>query len=149
MPKSRSLSVGRVADRCGVPVSTLHFYEKQGLIHSSRTPGNQRRYGNDVIRRVSLIKAAQRLGISLQEIGEVFAELPPFRAPGKRAWVRLSKSWKGRLDARIAALEQLRDRLTGCIGCGCLSMARCPIYNPDDRLHNEGPGPVLLQPRAD
>ena len=142
MGRARSLSVGRVASRCGVPVSTLHFYEKQGLIHASRTEGNQRRYGSDAIHRVSLIKAAQQLGISLKEISEVFAELPPYQAPDKKAWGRLSARWKGRLEQRIAALERLRDRLTGCIGCGCLSMERCPIYNPDDQL--KGPGPVLL-----
>jgi MerR family redox-sensitive transcriptional activator SoxR len=137
-------SVGRVAKRCGVRVSTLHFYEEKGLISSFRNSGNQRRYKADVIRRVSVIKAAQKMGISLASIAEAFATLPDQRTPTQRDWQRLSSKWQQELNTRIAYLERLRDSLTGCIGCGCLSMKNCPIYNHEDKLVNEGPGPVLL-----
>jgi MerR family redox-sensitive transcriptional activator SoxR len=137
-------SVGRVAKRCGVRVSTLHFYEEKGLISSFRNSGNQRRYKADVIRRVSVIKAAQKMGISLASIAEAFATLPDQRTPTQRDWQRLSSKWQQELNARIAYLERLRDSLTGCIGCGCLSMKNCPIYNHEDKLESEGPGPVLL-----
>jgi MerR family redox-sensitive transcriptional activator SoxR len=137
-------SVGRVAKRCGVRVSTLHFYEEKGLISSFRNSGNQRRYKADVIRRVSVIKAAQKMGISLASIADAFATLPDQRTPTQRAWQRLSSKWQQELNARIAYLERLRDSLTGCIGCGCLSMKNCPIYNHEDKLESEGPGPVLL-----
>ncbi len=138
-------SVGRVAKRCGVRVSTLHFYEEKGLISSFRNSGNQRRYKADVIRRVSVIKAAQKMGISLASIAEAFATLPDQRTPTQRDWQRLSSKWQQELNARIAYLERLRDSLTGCIGCGCLSMKNCPIYNHEDKLESEGPGPVLLE----
>jgi MerR family redox-sensitive transcriptional activator SoxR len=138
-------SVGRVAKRCGVRVSTLHFYEEKGLISSFRNSGNQRRYKADVIRRVSVIKAAQKMGISLASIAEAFATLPDQRTPTQRDWQRLSSKWQQELNARIAYLERLRDSLTGCIGCGCLSMKNCPIYNHEDKLVSEGPGPVLLE----
>ena len=138
-------SVGRVAKRCGVRVSTLHFYEEKGLISSFRNSGNQRRYKADVIRRVSVIKAAQKMGISLASIAEAFATLPDQRTPTQRDWQRLSSKWQQELNARIAYLERLRDSLTGCIGCGCLSMKNCPIYNQEDKLESEGPGPVLLE----
>jgi MerR family redox-sensitive transcriptional activator SoxR len=138
-------SVGRVAKRCGVRVSTLHFYEEKGLIRSFRNNGNQRRYKADVIRRVSVIKAAQKMGISLASIAEAFATLPDQRTPTQRDWQRLSSKWQQELNARIAYLERLRDSLTGCIGCGCLSMNNCPIYNHEDKLESEGPGPVLLE----
>jgi MerR family redox-sensitive transcriptional activator SoxR len=137
-------SVGRVAKRCGVRVSTLHFYEEKGLINSYRNSGNQRRYKADVIRRVSVIKAAQKMGISLASIAEAFATLPDQRTPTQRDWQRLSSKWQQELNERIAYLERLRDSLTGCIGCGCLSMKNCPIYNHEDKLQSEGPGPVLL-----
>lgn len=137
-------SVGRVAKRCGVRVSTLHFYEEKGLISSFRNSGNQRRYKADVIRRVSVIKAAQKMGISLASIADAFATLPDQRTPTQRDWQRLSSKWQQELNARIAYLERLRDSLTGCIGCGCLSMKNCPIYNHEDKLESEGPGPVLL-----
>lgn len=140
----RELSVGEVASRCGVAVSALHFYESKGLIHSNRNAGNQRRFGADVIRRVSLIKAAQSLGVSLAELQTVFGELPRFAAPSPEQWQALSSAWHDRLSARIDALSALRDSLTGCIGCGCLSMKNCPLYNPDDKLAARGPGPVLL-----
>ena len=138
-------TVGRVAKRCGVKVSTLHFYEEKGLIHSSRNAGNQRRYRADVVRRVSVIKAAQKMGISLAAIKNAFATLPDERTPTQKDWQKLSSSWRSELNERIAYLERLRDSLTGCIGCGCLSMKNCPIYNADDKLGAEGEGPVILE----
>lgn len=142
-------SVGRVAKRCGVRVSTLHFYEEKGLISSSRNAGNQRRYRADVIRRVSVIKAAQKMGISLASIKAAFANLPNQRTPTQKDWEKLSKSWRRELNERIAYLERLRDSLTGCIGCGCLSMKNCPLYNPDDKLGANASGPVILEGYSD
>jgi MerR family redox-sensitive transcriptional activator SoxR len=139
-----NLSVGYVAKRTGVKVSTLHFYEQKGLIRSWRNQGNQRRYKRDVLRRISVIKAAQRLGISLQSIHQTFLGMPNERTPDKKDWAQLSKRWQQQLDQQISSLTKLRDSLDGCIGCGCLSMQNCPIYNPDDVLEGEGPGPVLL-----
>ena len=138
-------TVGKVAGRCGVKVSTLHFYEQKGLIHSWRNAGNQRRYKADVLRRVSVIKAAQKMGISLASIKQAFASLPNERTPTAGDWQQLSAAWEQELSERIAYLERLRDSLTGCIGCGCLSMKNCPIYNADDQLAVEGSGPVLLE----
>ena len=138
-------SVGKVAKRCGVKVSTLHFYEEKGLISSWRNQGNQRRYQKDVLRRVSVIKAAQRVGISLEEIRKALSDLPKNRTPDTADWEILARHWRNDLDARIAHLEKLRDSLTGCIGCGCLSMKKCPIYNADDKLAKDGPGAVLLK----
>lgn len=140
------LSVGEVAKRCGVNVSALHFYERQGLIHSRRNAGNQRRYGRDTLRRVSIIKVAQQLGIPLKEIVEVFSELPTFGAPQHVQWETMAKRWQSQLQARIAQLQKLEHSLTSCIGCGCLSMKQCPLYNQNDKLAAKGPGPVLLQP---
>ncbi|NMH61358.1 redox-sensitive transcriptional activator SoxR [Alteromonas ponticola] len=140
-----NLSVGEVAKRCGVNVSALHFYERKGLINSARNSGNQRRYGRDIIRRVSLIKVAQQLGISLQEIKSVFESLPKYGAPSHAQWEQLATDWHQQLDQRITMLQKLRDSLTGCIGCGCLSMQRCPLYNPDDKLGAGKTGPVLLE----
>jgi MerR family redox-sensitive transcriptional activator SoxR len=137
-------TVGKVAQRCGVNVSTLHFYEQKGLIRSWRNAGNQRRYKADVLRRVSVIKAAQKMGISLDEIKQAFSTLPDQRTPTVNDWKKLSSRWQGELNARIAYLERLRDSLTGCIGCGCLSMKNCPIYNEDDKLSAQGSGPVIL-----
>jgi MerR family redox-sensitive transcriptional activator SoxR len=137
-------SVGKVAKRCGVNISTLHFYEEKGLISSWRNQGNQRRYQKDVLRRVSVIKAAQKIGISLQEIKKNLSALPENRTPDTADWEVLARHWRKDLDARITYLEKLRDSLSGCIGCGCLSMKNCPIYNADDKLAKEGPGPVLL-----
>jgi MerR family redox-sensitive transcriptional activator SoxR len=137
-------TVGKVAQRCGVKVSTLHFYEHKGLIRSSRNAGNQRRFTADVLRRVSVIKAAQKMGISLESIKQAFASLPDERTPTMKDWEKLSQGWQAELSSRIAYLERLRDSLTGCIGCGCLSMKNCPIYNEDDKLASEGSGPVLL-----
>jgi MerR family redox-sensitive transcriptional activator SoxR len=115
-------TVGKVAQRCGVKVSTLHFYEQKGLIYSSRNAGNQRRYKAEVLRRVSVIKAAQKMGISLEAIKQAFASLPDQRTPTMKDWQKLSLGWQAELNGRIAYLERLRDSLTGCIGCGCLSM---------------------------
>jgi MerR family redox-sensitive transcriptional activator SoxR len=137
-------TVGKVAQRCGVRVSTLHFYEQKGLIHSWRNSGNQRRYKADVLRRVAVIKAAQKMGISLGDIQKALASLPDARTPTAGDWQKLSASWREQLNARINYLERLRDSLTGCIGCGCLSMTNCPIYNPEDMLAEEGNGPVIL-----
>ncbi len=136
---------GRVAKRCGVAVSTLHFYEEKGLIRSWRNAGNQRRYKADVLRRISVIKAAQKMGISLEEIKSALATLPENRTPTAHDWEKLSTHWREGLNERIASLERLRDRLTGCIGCGCLSMKNCPIYNDGDRLGAEGSGAVYLE----
>ena len=137
-------TVGRVAKRCGVKVSTLHFYEEKGLIQSWRNAGNQRRYRADVLRRISVIKAAQKMGISLKEIKRTMATLPNGRTPTAKDWETLSTYWRDDLDARIAYLQRLRDSLTSCIGCGCLSMKNCPIYNEDDKLAAAGSGPVIL-----
>jgi MerR family redox-sensitive transcriptional activator SoxR len=139
------ISVGVVAKRCGVNVSTLHFYEQKGLIKSYRNTGNQRQYKAEVIRRISVIKAAQKMGVSLEEIKNAFAILPKNRTPTKNDWQALSKNWQTRLDQKINALQQLRDKIDGCIGCGCLSLKSCPIYNQDDNLAVFGPGPVILE----
>ncbi len=145
---SSSWTVGKVAQRCGVKISTLHFYQQKGLIRSTRNAGNQRRYTADVLRRVSVIKAAQKMGISLASIKQAFATLPDQRTPTVKDWEKLSTTWQGELNARIAYLQRLRDSLTGCIGCGCLSMKNCPIYNADDKLASAGSGPVLLDRAA-
>lgn len=141
---SKELSVGEVADRAGVTVSALHFYERRGLIRSHRTSGNQRRYEKDVLRRLAVIRVAGELGIPLVRVAGSLAELPQNRAPTKDDWVALSASWRDELDRRIVLLTRLRDELSGCIGCGCLSMDRCPLINPDDRLAAEGSGPRRL-----
>ena len=142
--KDATWPVGKVAKRCGVKVSTLHFYEQKGLIRSWRNSGNQRRYKPDVLRRISVIKAAQKMGVSLESIKAAFSTLPDNRTPTTKDWEQLSTVWKKELNERIAQMEQLRDLLSGCIGCGCLSMTNCPIYNEDDKLASEGSGPVLL-----
>lgn len=144
MLEDANLTVGFVAKRCGVKVSTLHFYEEKGLIRSWRNNGNQRRYKKDVLRRISLIKAAQKIGVSLSEIKVALANLPNSRTPNKDDWQKMASEWQTALNKRIAYMEKLRDSLTGCIGCGCLSMTNCPIYNEDDHLYEEGTGPVLL-----
>lgn len=140
----RVLSVGQLAKRCGVNVSTCHFYERKGLIRSSRNTGNQRRYNPDVLRRTSVIKVAQKLGVSLESIKAAFSTLPKGRAPTQNDWQRLSKRWRQELDGRINTLQRLRDNLDSCIGCGCLSLKSCPLYNPDDRLSTHGSGPDIL-----
>jgi len=143
---SMELTVGEIARRSGVAVSALHFYEAKGLIHSFRNAGNQRRYPREVLRRVAIIKVAQRLGIPLAGIREALAALPESRTPTAADWKRLSARWKADLNDRIARLTQLRDQLDGCIGCGCLSMKACPLRNPWDELAAQGPGPRLLDP---
>lgn len=123
-------------------VSALHFYERKGLIDSTRTPGNQRRYRRDVLRRVAFIRVSQKVGIPLADIAEALASLPARRAPTKADWARLSQRWRESLDERRAYLERLRDSLDGCIGCGCLSLRSCTLYNLNDELAQHGPGPV-------
>jgi MerR family redox-sensitive transcriptional activator SoxR len=138
------ISVGEAAERSGVAVSTLHFYEAKGLIRSSRNRGNQRRYGRDVLRRIAVIKVAQRAGIPLATIRQALASLPEEGAPTRKDWRRLSTGWRTELDSRIAKLTELRDRLDDCIGCGCLSITACPLRNPSDQLAQQGAGPRLL-----
>jgi MerR family redox-sensitive transcriptional activator SoxR len=137
--------VGQVAARSGVAVSALHFYESKGLIRSVRTKGNQRRYPREVLRVVSIIKVAQRLGIALASIREALASLPKGRTPTAADWRQLSARWKSDLDERIAKLTRLRNQLDECIGCGCLSIKSCWLRNPWDELAEEGPGPRLLE----
>ena len=141
----RPLSVGEVAGRSGVAVSTLHFYEREGLIESWRTDGNQRRYSRDVLRRIAIVRVAQQTGVPLAEIRDALAAVPSKRTSTAEDWQRLSTIWKARLEERIRTLTQLRDELQECIGCGCLSMTNCPLRNPGDRLGQHGPGPVLLR----
>jgi MerR family transcriptional regulator, redox-sensitive transcriptional activator SoxR len=142
---SQPLTVGEVARRSGVAVSTLHFYEAKGLIASMRTTGNQRRYPREVLRRVAVIKVAQRVGVPLASIGEALETLPEGRAPTAADWARLSARWRAELDERITKLTRLRDQLSDCIGCGCLSIKACPLRNPWDKLGEEGPGARLLE----
>jgi MerR family redox-sensitive transcriptional activator SoxR len=141
---TRELTVGQLAGRSGVAVSALHFYEAQGLIWARRTAGNQRRYPREMLRRVAFIRASQRVGIPLARIRAALATLPAGRTPTPRDWAGLSAAWREDLDDRISQLQRLRDRLTGCIGCGCLSLTTCRLANPDDILGNEGPGPRKL-----
>lgn len=136
------LTPGEVAARAGVSVSALHFYEREGLIESTRTTGNQRRYHRDVLRRVAFIRVSQRVGISLADIEGALASLPAGRTPTKADWARLSRRWRQTLNERLAYLERLRDSLDGCIGCGCLSLKSCGLYNLDDELAEIGTGPV-------
>jgi MerR family transcriptional regulator, redox-sensitive transcriptional activator SoxR len=140
----KELTVGQLAARSGVAVSALHFYERQNLITSRRTSGNQRRYRRDTLRRVALIRIAQRVGIPLAHVGDALAELPNGRTPNRQDWERLSRRWRAELDARIHQLQQLRDDFTDCIGCGCLSIDRCALANPHDRLATHGAGPRRL-----
>lgn len=134
------LTIGQVAARTGVATSALRFYEERGLIASERNGGGHRRYPRPVIRRVAFILFAQRVGLTLEQIGEELARLPSSRTPKREDWARLTATWRSRVDERIAELERLRDSLTDCIGCGCLSLDRCALVNPDDRLGRDGPG---------
>jgi MerR family transcriptional regulator, redox-sensitive transcriptional activator SoxR len=138
------LAVGEVAKRSGVAVSTLHFYEAEGLISSRRTAGNQRRYPRQVLRRIAFIRASQGVGIPLRRIRAALDQLPDRRTPTRRDWERLSEDWRSELDDQIGRLQRLRDNLSGCIGCGCLSLDRCKLVNPDDILGRQGPGPRKL-----
>lgn len=142
----KELTVGEVASRSGLAVSAIHFYEAKGLIASRRNSGNQRRYGRDVLRRVAIIKVAQRLGIPLADVGVAMATLPQSRTPTAKDWARLSAKWKVDLDQRIEKMLQLRDQLNECIGCGCLSIENCRLRNPMDVLAEQGAGPRLLDP---
>ena len=141
---SAELTPGQLAERSGVAISALHFYERQGLIHSRRTSGNQRRYLRETLRRVAFIRASQRVGISLTEIHEALATLPEGRTPRRDDWERLSSLWRNDLDMRIEQLVRLRDELTNCIGCGCLSLETCALSNPHDELAQLGPGAPRL-----
>jgi MerR family transcriptional regulator, redox-sensitive transcriptional activator SoxR len=136
----QELTVGQLSSRSGVAISALRFYEAQGLIAAGRTAGNQRRYPRDALRRVAFIRASQRVGIPLRAIKQALDELPGNRAPTRQDWARLSAAWRRDLEDRIAQLAALRDRLSDCIGCGCLSLDRCTLANPDDALGEEGPG---------
>jgi MerR family transcriptional regulator, redox-sensitive transcriptional activator SoxR len=138
------LTIGGLSRRTGVAASALRYYEAEGLIHAARTGGGQRRYDRETLRRVSFIRIAQQVGLSLEEIRTALASLPDNRTPTKRDWERLSAGWRPRLDAQIALLERLRNRLTGCIGCGCLSLRVCRLANPGDEAGGHGPGPRWL-----
>lgn len=140
------LTVGEVAARSGIRVSAVHFYEAKGLIHAARSSGNQRRFAREVLRRIAIIKVAQRAGIPLARIKQAMSRLPPHRAPSHEDWEQLSAEWRDELDQRIERLTRLRRQMTLCIGCGCLSTVHCPLRNPDDALGAEGPGPRLLDP---
>ena len=135
------LSVGQIAERSGLAISTLHFYEQKGLIRSERNAANQRRYPRYVLRMLAVIRIAQSLGISLSEIRESLDTLPSSRPPNASDWKRLSSKWHAKLDHRIEQLTILRDQLAGCIGCGCLSVKECPLRNPDDQASKSGAGP--------
>jgi len=141
-----TLTIGQLAERAGVATSAIRFYETRGLLTSDRTTGNQRRYQQSTLRRVAFIRTAQRVGLTLEEIGDALATLPDGRTPTKADWNRLSQSWRPRLDEQIRRIELLRDRLEGCIGCGCLSLRSCALTNPGDDLAGLGPGAVLLDP---
>ena len=138
------LTIGDLADRSGVATSALRFYETKGLIESRRTDGNQRRYTRATLRRVALIRAGQELGLSLAELSDALATLPHDKTPNKKDWERLSRMWRKRLDGQIAELIALRDELTDCIGCGCLSLKSCAIFNPGDVASSLGAGPRYL-----
>ena len=138
------LTIGEMATRSGVRTSTLRYYEERGLISSERTPGGQRRYARETLRRVAVIRAAQILGLTLEEIRGALSELPQARTPDRYDWERLSQTWRSSLEARIAELQALRDKLSGCIGCGCLSLENCSIFNSGDRAAGAGAGPRYL-----
>ena len=138
------ITIGELAERSGVATSALRFYEREGLIAADRTSGNQRRYDRSTLRRVAFIRAAQQVGLSLDEVRNALATLPTGRTPTKEDWTRLSRGWRTRLDAQIAALVRLRDDLDGCIGCGCLSLRTCTLYNRGDQAALRGPGARYL-----
>jgi MerR family redox-sensitive transcriptional activator SoxR len=139
-----TLAIGDLAARSGVAPSALRYYEREGLIRSARTTGNQRRYHRSELRRVAFIKIAQQVGVSLEEIRDALDQLPESRTPTKADWAKLSAHWRHRLDERITMLERLRSQLTGCIGCGCLSLQRCNLINPQDRLAVRGTGAQMI-----
>ncbi|MDS1270374.1 redox-sensitive transcriptional activator SoxR [Lipingzhangella sp. LS1_29] len=143
------LTIGQVAERSGLPRSTLRFYEERGIIHSERNSGNQRRYPRHILRRLAFITAAQRIGLTLTQIRAALDTLPDGRTPRVEDWRRLSTRWHAELEARIDALQRLRDNLTDCIGCGCLSLKTCTMMNADDELSAYGPGAPFLKPVQD
>jgi MerR family transcriptional regulator, redox-sensitive transcriptional activator SoxR len=145
-PLPPMLSIGQLAERSGLSTSALRYYESEGLIHARRTAGNQRRYPRVELRRVAFIRAAQQVGLSLEEIRAALATLPQERTPNKADWERLSRSWRSRIDDQIRALHELQDKLTSCIGCGCLSLRRCALSNPRDVVAAQGPGARFLHP---
>jgi MerR family redox-sensitive transcriptional activator SoxR len=138
------LTIGEVSERSNVATSALRFYEREGLISAVRSDGGQRRYQREVLRRIAFIRAAQRVGLSLEEIKRTLGTLPEGRTPTSADWKRLSRSWRPLLDRRISELERVRDKLDSCIGCGCLSLRICRLLNPDDIAATEGPGPRWL-----
>jgi len=141
------LTISELSARSGIPASAIRYYEARGLVVSRRTPGNQRRYARPMLRRLAFIRTAQRVGLSLEEIEAALGTLPSNRTPTKADWTRLSRSWRPRLDDRIARLQRLRDTLDSCIGCGCLSLKRCSLSNPGDVVAPRGPGAVFLEGR--
>jgi MerR family redox-sensitive transcriptional activator SoxR len=144
MPETKTFTVGEVAARAGVATSALRFYESNGLISSERTDAGHRRYHADVLRRVGFIRVAQRVGLSLAEIRAALDSLPDARTPTRKDWARLASTWQPMIDERIALLEAMREKLDGCIGCGCLSLDTCQMYNPDDVAAGAGAGPRYL-----
>lgn len=144
MQKSRELTVGQVAERSGLAVSALHFYERKGLIRSHRTGGNQRRYDRDVLRRLAIVRMGTELGIPLAEISDALSHVPIGNTPTAEDWRRMSEVWHDKLQRRIVLMIRMRDELNGCIGCGCLSVTNCPLINLDDHLSEEGSGPRRL-----
>lgn len=144
MPMKRGLSIGDLATRTGLSVSAIRFYEKKGLITPDRNEGNQRRFEGSDIRRLSFILIAQQMGLSIEQIKEVMASLPDGRTPTKADWGKISRTFRKTLDDRIAMMERMRDRLDGCIGCGCLSLKACSLYNPDDQARRLGVGPRYI-----
>jgi MerR family transcriptional regulator, redox-sensitive transcriptional activator SoxR len=142
--EATELTIGQLSERSGVPLSALRFYERKGLISSTRTTGNQRRYARETLRRVAFVRFAQQLGISLAAIRAALATLPDGRTPTREDWARLSRDWRAVLDERITRLQRLRDNLDDCIGCGCLSIANCRLGNTFDQLGEQGAGPRRL-----
>ncbi|WP_214402487.1 redox-sensitive transcriptional activator SoxR [Pseudonocardia lacus] len=140
------LTIGEVVRRSGFPASALRYYEREGLLSTTRTSGGQRRYERSVLRRLAFIRAARTIGVGLDEVRDALARLPDGRTPNKADWTRLSRAWRGRLDEQIAALEAMRDGLDSCIGCGCLSLQRCKLSNPEDWIASRGPGAQIFPP---
>jgi MerR family redox-sensitive transcriptional activator SoxR len=138
------LSIGEMARRSGMAVSAIRYYESQGLLPAQRTSGNTRRFPRHTLRRLALIQVASRYGVTLSEVAEIFTALPQDRAPTKRDWQRISRHWCQQLEQRKHALTRMQEELTGCIGCGCLSLQTCVLLNPQDRLFTQGPGPRRL-----
>lgn len=144
MRRSEGLPIGKLAERTGLSVSAIRFYETRGLVTAARNAGGQRRFDKSAIRKLSFVMIAQRLGFSIVEIGQQLNSLPKKRAPTQRDWTRISRQFRQELEQRIEAMTNLRDRLDGCIGCGCLSLKKCSIYNPDDMASSKGTGPRYL-----